>query len=185
VRTRLVESMKPGKPEATEYAPYFERYVSLVQSDDVVAALEAQRLHTMQMLAARSEREGNFRYAPDKWSVKEVVGHLADAERIFSYRALRIARGDQTALPGFEQDDYVKNAGFSERKLTDIAEELAEVRGATIALYRSLNEEAWGRRGTSSNHAVSVRALAYLTAGHELYHQRILEERYFAAIPRA
>ncbi len=177
--------MKPGKPEASEYAPYFERYISLVQGDDVVAALEAQRLHMMQMLAARSEREGNFRYAPDKWSVKEVVGHLSDGERIFSYRALRIARGDQTALPGFEQDDYVKNAGFGERKLTDIAEEFAEVRGATIALYRSLNEEAWGRRGTSSNHAVSVRALAFLTAGHELYHQRILEERYFAAIPRA
>jgi hypothetical protein len=158
--------MKPGKPEANEFAPYYERYIALVHGDDIVATLEAQRLHMMQMLAARSEREGNFRYAPDKWSVKEVVGHLADTERIFTYRAVRIARGDQTPLPGFEQDDYVKNGGFGERKLTDLSEELAEVRGA-------------------SSYGVSVRALAYMTAGHEMHHQRILQERYFAAIPRA
>jgi DinB superfamily len=177
--------MKPGKPEANEFAPYYERYIALVHGDDIVATLEAQRLHMMQMLAARSEREGNFRYAPDKWSVKEVVGHLADTERIFTYRAVRIARGDQTPLPGFEQDDYVKNGGFGERKLTDLSEELAEVRGATIALYRSLNEDAWKRHGTASSYGVSVRALAYMTAGHEMHHQRILQERYFAAIPRA
>jgi enhancing lycopene biosynthesis protein 2 len=177
--------MKTKKPEASEYAPFYETYIQLVNSEDIVATLEAQRLHMMQMLAARSEREGNFRYAPDKWSVKEVVGHLADSERIFSYRALRIARGDVTPLPGFEQNDYVKNGGFGERKLTDLSEELAEVRGATSALYRSLGEEAWARRGTASNYGVTVRALAYMTAGHELHHQRILEERYFAAIPRA
>jgi hypothetical protein len=177
--------MKPGKPETSEYAQYYERYIALVQGDDIVGMLEAQRLHMMQMLAARSEREGNFRYAPDKWSVKEVLGHLADSERIFTYRAVRIARGDQTPLPGFEQDDYVKNGAFGERKLTDLSEELAEVRGATIALYRSLNEAAWMRHGTASSYGVSVRALAYMTAGHELHHQRILEERYFAAIPRA
>jgi hypothetical protein len=177
--------MKPGKPEASEYAQYYGRYIALVQGDDIVGTLEAQRLHVMQMLAARSEREGNFRYAPDKWSVKDVVGHLADTERIFTCRAVRIARGDQTPLPGFEQDDYVKNGGFGERKLTDLSEELAEVRSATISLYRSLTDEAWMRHGTASSYGVSVRALAYMTAGHELHHQRILEERYFAAIPRA
>jgi hypothetical protein len=157
----------------------------LVPGDDAVAVLEAQRLHMMQMLSARSEREGNFRYGSDKWSVKEVIGHLADAERVFTYRAMRIARGDQTPLPGFEQNDYVKNGGFGNRKLADLADEFASIRAASIALFRSLNDAAWMRRGTASGKEVSVRALAFMTAGHELHHQRILEERYFAAIPRA
>lgn len=177
--------MKLGRPEPNEYAPYYAGYIALVPGDDAVAALEAQRLHMMQMLSARSEREGNFRYGADKWSVKEVLGHMADAERVFTYRAMRIGRGDQTPLPGFEQDDYVKNGGFGDRKLADLAEEFAAIRGASIALFRSLNDAAWMRRGTASGKEVSVRALAFMTAGHELHHQRILEERYFAAIPRA
>ena len=177
--------MKPSRPEPDEYAPFYARYIALVPGDDVIAALEAQRLHMLQMLSARSEREGNFKYAPGKWSVKETVGHMSDTERIFTYRAMRIARGDQTPLPGFEQDDYVKNGGFSERHLADLAEEFAAVRIGSIALFRSLNDAAWKRRGMASNKEVSVRALAYMTAGHQLHHQRILEERYFAAIPRA
>ena len=177
--------MKPGRPEANEYAPYYAGYIALVPGDDAVAALEAQRLHMMQMLSARSEREGNFRYGAGKWSVKEVIGHLADAERVFTYRAMRIARGDQTPLPGFEQDDYVKNGGFGDRRLADLADEFAAVRSGSIALFRSLDAGAWARRGTASGKEVSVRALAFMTAGHELHHQRILEERYFAAIPRA
>jgi hypothetical protein len=177
--------MKLGRPEPNEYAPYYAGYIALVPGDDAVAALEAQRLHMMQMLSARSEREGNFRYGADKWSVKEVLGHMADAERVFTYRAMRIGRGDETPLPGFEQDDYVKNGGFGDRKLADLAEEFAAIRGASIALFRSLNDAAWMRRGTASGKEVSVRALAFMTAGHELHHQRILEERYFAAIPRA
>jgi len=181
----LVAAMKPGRPEDNEYAPSYAGYIALVPGHDAVAALEAQRLHMMQMLSARSEREGNFRYGPGKWSVKEVLGHMADAERVFTYRAMRIGRGDQTALPGFEQDDYVKNGGFGDRKLADLAEEFAAIRAASIALFRSLNDTAWMRRGTASDKEVSVRALAFMTAGHELHHQRILEERYFAAIPRA
>ena len=181
----MVEEMKLGRPEPNEYAPYYAGYIALVPGDDAVAALEAQRLHMMQMLSARSEREGNFRYGADKWSVKEVLGHMADAERVFTYRAMRIGRGDQTPLPGFEQDDYVKNGGFGDRKLADLAEEFAAIRGASIALFRSLNDAAWMRRGTASGKEVSVRALAFMTAGHELHHQRILDERYFAAIPRA
>jgi hypothetical protein len=177
--------MNPGRPEASEYAPFYGGYIALVPGDDVMAALEGQRLHTMQVLSARSEREGNFRYAPEKWSVKEIVGHLSDSERVFAYRATCIARGDTTPFPGFEQDDYVKNGGFGERRLTDLAEEFAAIRSASIALFRSLNQEAWARRGTASSKTVSVRALAFIIAGHELHHQRILEERYFAAIPRA
>jgi hypothetical protein len=177
--------MKPGRPDASEYAPYYERYIALVPGDNVIVALETQRLHMVQVLSARSEREGNFRYGPEKWSVKEVVGHLADSERVFAYRAMRIARGDRTPLSGFEQDDYVRSGGFGERRLTDLAEEFAAVRSGSIALFRSLNEPAWSRRGVANNNEVSVRALAFITAGHELHHQRILEERYFAAIPRA
>jgi uncharacterized damage-inducible protein DinB len=173
------------KPDANEYAAFYETYVSLVPDVDVVAVLEAQRLQMAQLLAGRSERDGNFRYAPGKWSVKEVIGHLADSERIFSYRALRIARADTTPLSGFEQDDYVREAGSDRRELRDLAEELAAVRDATVALYRSLGEEAWKRRGSANKNEVTVRALAFITAGHELHHRNILEERYFAAIPRA
>jgi hypothetical protein len=177
--------MKPGRPESGEFASFYEKYIALVPGEDAVAALEAQRLQMMQMLAARSEREGNFRYAPDKWSVKEIIGHLTDSERVFSYRAMRIARGDQTPLAGFEQDDYVKSGGFGERRLTDLGEEFAAVRAVTVALFRSLNDAAWMRHGVANGKEVSVRALAFISAGHELHHQRILEERYFAAIPRA
>ena len=173
------------KPDANEYAAFYETYVSLVPDVDVVAALEAQRLQMAQLLAGRSERDGNFRYTPEKWSVKEVIGHLADSERIFSYRALRIARGDSTPLSGFEQDDYAREAGAGRRELRDLAEEFAAVRGATVALYRSLGEEAWKRRGSANKNEVTVRALAFITAGHELHHRNILEQRYFAAIPRA
>jgi DinB superfamily len=173
------------RPEAGEYAPYYETYISLVPGSDIVGALEAQRLQMLQLFAARSEREGNFRYAPDKWTVKEVLGHVTDSERIFAYRALRIARGDQTPLSGFEQDDYVRAAGFGERTLADLAEEFAHVRGATAALFRSMGKDSWLRRGVANKSEVSVRALAFIIAGHELHHRRILDERYFAAIPRA
>jgi len=175
----------PGRPQTGEYAEYYGKYIALVTSTDIMGTLEGQRLGTSQLLGARSEREGNFRYAPAKWSVKEVIGHLADSERIFAYRALRIARGDQTPLSGFEQDDYVKYGGFSERTLADLAEEFAEVRAATIALLNGLDEAAWQRRGVANKSEITVRALAYIIAGHELHHRRILEEKYLPAIPRA
>jgi len=176
--------MKLSRPEANEYAAYYESYISLVPGNDVVSALEAQRLQMARLFAGRSERDGNFRYAPDKWTVKEVLGHLTDSERVFAYRALRIARGDQTPLPGFEQDDYVRGGGFGGRTLADLAEEFGHVRNASVALYRSLGKEAWSRRGVANRNEVTVRALAFITAGHELHHRRILDERYFLAIPR-
>jgi hypothetical protein len=173
------------RPEPTEYAPFYEKYISLVKGDDIVGVLEAQRLQMIQLFAGRSERDGNFRYGPDKWLVKEVLGHVTDSERIFAYRALRIARGDQTPLSGFEQDDYVRAASFGGRSLADLAAEFTHVRNATVALFGSLNKEAWTRRGIANKNEVTVRALAFITAGHELHHRMILEERYFAAIPRA
>jgi len=177
--------MSLARPESGEYAGYYEKYVALVPGSDAVSALEAQRVQTMQLFAGRSERDGNFRYAADKWTVKDVLGHLSDSERIFAYRALRIARADQTPMAGFEQDDYVRSGGFSERKLASLVEEFADVRSATLGLFRSFSGEAWSRRGTANKNEISVRALAFITAGHELHHRQILEERYFSAIPRA
>jgi hypothetical protein len=177
--------MNPKKPGADEYAPYHEKYVGLIQGDDIVSVLQAHLRQSIAMFSGRSEREGEFRYAPEKWSVKEVLCHVADTERIFSYRALRIARGDRTPLPGFDQDPYVPLSRANERKLPDIAEEFADVRRATISLFGSLDAAAWMRKGVVNDHELSVRALAYIAAGHELHHRRILEERYFPAIPRA
>jgi hypothetical protein len=175
----------PGRPQAGEYAAVYEKYVALVAGTDILSALEGQRTGDFATAGGTQRREGNFRYAADKWSVKEVVGHVADSERIFAYRALRIARGDQTPLAGFEQDDYVRSGGFAERTLAELAEEFTQVRGATIALFRGLDEAAWQRRGVANNNEVTVRALAYIVAGHDLHHRRILEERYLPAIPRA
>jgi len=173
------------KPAPGDYAPYAVQYISLVPGDDILETLHSLRKQTVTLFSGRSERDGNFRYAPDKWTVKEVLGHVADTERIFAYRALRIARGDQTPLSGFEQDDYVRSAGSSARKLSDLVEEYEDVRQASLALFCSLDEEAWLRHGVASNNRVTVLALAYLIAGHELHHRKILEERYFPAIPRA
>ncbi len=174
-----------ARPKPGDYAPYALKYIVLVPEGDILDALAGQLKQTVTLFSGRSERDGCFRYAPDKWSVKEVVGHVADTERIFAYRAMRIARGDQTPLAGFEQDDYVRAARFGDRKLADIVEEYADVRRASLALFRSLGEEAWLRRGIASDNPVTVLAHAYLIAGHELHHRKILEERYFPAIPRA
>jgi len=173
------------RPQPNDYAPFYEKYVALVPGTDILGVLEAQQMLMTQLLSARSEREGNFRYAADKWTVKELVGHVTDSERIFAYRALRIARADQTPMEGFEQDDYVKNGGFNDRTLVDLAEEYAQVRGATLALFLGLSGDAWQRRGVANKNEVTVRALAYIIAGHELHHRRILEENYLPAIPRA
>lgn len=174
-----------SRPQPAEYAAYYQKYIALVPGNDIVPILEAQRLQMIQLCAAHSERDGNFRYAPDKWTVKEVLGHVTDSERIFAYRALRIARLDQTPLSGFEQDDYVRAGAFGERSLADLAEDFAHVRNATLALFRPLGEDAWLRRGVANKNEVSVRALAFIIAGHELHHREILKERYFPAIPRA
>ncbi len=174
-----------ARPEPGEYAPYHEQYISLVPGSDILFALESGLRQTTILFAARSERDGEFRYAPDKWSVKEVLGHISDCERHFAYRAMRFARNDKAPVEGFEQDDYVRNGGFGGRRLADLAAEFSHVRNATLALFRGFDGEAWLRRGVANKNEVTVRALAWITAGHELHHRRILEERYFPFIPRA
>lgn len=173
------------RPEAREFAEHYAKYVAKVPGTDVLSVLVSEQLHMSHLFAGRSERDGDFRYAPGKWTVKEVLGHITDSERIFTYRALRIARCDQTPLASFEQDDFVKNGGFAARTLGDLTEEFDAVRGASVALFRSFNDAAWSRRGVASLKEVTVRALGFITAGHQIHHRMILEEQYFSAIPRA
>jgi uncharacterized damage-inducible protein DinB len=166
------------RPRADEYSPYYHGYVSLVPAGDVVETLERQHAETQALLAGLSDEQGAARYGPGKWSVKELVGHLVDSERVFAYRVLRFARGDRTPLPGFEQDDYVRGGDFDARTLADLAAEFAAVRRATVALLRSLDAAAWARTGAANDAEVSVRALAHIIAGHELHHVNILRTRY-------
>jgi len=168
-----------ARPQAGEYAPYYERYISLIQENDILATLDRQRRETVLLLSGLSEEQGDFRYAPEKWSAKQVLGHVCDTERVFAYRALRIARGDATPMEGFEQDDYVKNGPFARHAIAEVIEDYIAVRRATISLLRSLEEAAWSRRGVANKNEVTVRALAYTIAGHEVHHRRILEEKYF------
>ena len=169
------------RPQPGEYAPYYDRYISLVPGADVfaaLAALEDQRRQMLLLLCGRTETDGDLRYAPDKWSLKEVLGHINDTERIMSYRALRMARGDTTPIEGFEQDDYVRNGPFARNSLADLIEDYIAVRRATVSLFRNLDEPAWTRRGTANQNEVTVRALVYIIAGHELHHRRMIEEKY-------
>ena len=167
-----------ARPTADEHAPYYGKYIALVAGDDALAALVRQIDTTAILLGHVDEKLAAHRYAPGKWSVKQVVGHLTDAERVFSYRALRFARADQTPLPGFEENDYAERGGFDARPFTDLELEFRTVRSATIALFAGLTPEATQRRGTANNTPMSVRALAWTIAGHELHHRALLTERY-------
>jgi len=173
--------LKIDRPEPSEYSSYHVGYISQVEGDDILTTLDSQRRQMLILLCGREEEDGDIRYASGKWSVKELLGHVCDTERIFTYRALRISRGDQTPLPGFEQDDYVRNAPFNHCPLSEIIEDYIAVRRATLTLFRNLDEAAWMRRGIVNKNEITVRALAYITAGHEMHHKKILEERYFAS----
>jgi hypothetical protein len=169
-----------ARPEPGEYNPYYDRYISLISRADILGTLDSQRREMMLLLSGRDEADGEFRYAPGKWNAKEVLGHVCDTERVFAYRALRISRGDQTPMEGFEQDDYVRNGPFARVPLEEIVEDYIAVRRNTLTLLRNLDEAAWLRRGVANKNEVTVRALAYTIAGHEVHHRRILEEKYFS-----
>jgi hypothetical protein len=164
-------------PAETEYAPYYAGYVALVEGD-VLGVLRRQIADINSLPGEFSEARAGSAYEEGKWSVKELVGHLVDAERIFAYRALRFARGDRMELPGFDQDEYVRAAGFNGRTLADIAAEFAAVRESTLRLFASFGRKEWARTGPANDSEVSVRALAYIAAGHAAHHFRILRERY-------
>ncbi len=167
------------RPAADEYLDYYHRYISLVPDGDIVETLKRQAKETVAYLSTLTESQGAFRYEPGKWSVKECVGHVSDTERIFTYRALRIARNDRTPIEGFEQDDYVKYGSFDSCTLAGLIVEFQAVRQATVLLFEHLAEEAWTRRGIANKNEVSVRAIAYTSAGHELHHIHVLTSKYF------
>lgn len=170
-----------NRPEPGEYADFYSKYVACVPEGDVLERLNEQA-HAMQVLMRGIGEDGaGLRYADGKWSIKDVLGHLIDAERIFCTRALRFARGDETELPGFDQDDFVANANFDGRKLSSLMAEYAAVRQGTLLMFQSFKPQELERSGIANGKRVSVRALAWIITGHERHHQRLLRERYLNA----
>ncbi len=170
------------RPAVTEHPAFFTKYINCVPSDDLLQELEHNGKQTIATLKDVSEEQANFRYAPDKWSLKEVIGHMVDTERIMSYRALRIARGDVTPLPGFDENAYVSHSDSSERTLANLLNDFSIVRQATINLLEPLSNAAWSRVGVASNNEITVRALGFVIAGHELHHRNVIVERYIGAL---
>ena len=172
---------RSGRPQAGEYADYAKSDIDLVAGDDAVEALAAQERATLKLLEPLTEeRIAGLRYAPGKWTLKEVIGHLADDERIYAYRALCVARGEPLPLPGFDEKLYVASADFEARSLSSLLEEYRSVRRATITLLSGLPGEAWERKGEVNGYIASVRGLAFHIAGHELRHVRALREKYLS-----
>jgi hypothetical protein len=167
----------PGPPAPGEYAPFYETYVRLVPDGPIAETLGSQVRDTLDILRRLSEAEADRPQPPYTWSFKEVVGHLADTERVMTYRAMRIARDDPTPLPGFDENAYVRAAAFVSRPLSDLAAEFLAVREATVWFFRNLDGPAWLRTGTANGTPVSVRALAHIAAGHERHHAAILRRR--------
>jgi len=166
------------KPVASEHSHYYSRYIDLVPAGDVLGTLRTQIDGTLAELHGISDADSLRRYAEGKWSIREVVGHLADVERISVYRALRFARKDRTPVPGFEENDYVPAARFDARDWSGLIEEYGAVRRSSLYFFEGLDAEAWERRGVANGQEISVRAIAYILAGHELHHMGILRERY-------
>lgn len=166
------------RPAADEYAPPYAPYIAAVPEWDILAYLERQRAESVTLFRSIPEERGTFRYQPGKWSIVDVINHLCDSERIFSVRALRIARGDTTPLPGWDENDYAAMAGADGRSPEELAAEFDAVRRATLTLFESLDPEAVVRRGTANNYTVSVRGLIYIVAGHTQHHLTILADRY-------
>ena len=167
-----------NRPTPTEYAPYYEGYISQVGESDIMVVLRSQ-MDELDVLLGRVEpAQETHRYAEGKWSIREIIGHLIDGERVFGYRALCIARGEKQNLPGFDQNDYMLTAPYDHIELEDLLSELRLVRLSNIAMFRSLDEAAWNRVGTANGNEVTVRALAFIMGGHARHHMNVLRERY-------
>ncbi|HEX7546877.1 MAG TPA: DinB family protein [Gemmatimonadaceae bacterium] len=169
-----------SRPESDEYFEYYGQYIALVPDGDVRDHLRAQLFETVALLEGVAEAKAEQAYGAGKWTLKEVVLHMSDTERVFGYRMLRIARADKTPLPGFEHDEWVPNSCANARTMSSLVLEFATVRAATLALADSLPSDAWVRKGMASGHTISARALAYIAAGHERHHVKIIRERYLA-----
>ena len=169
------------RPAPDEYLAYYGKYIALVPENEALPALERQGEAMIEFLRGLSETQGALRYAPEKWSVKQVLGHVADGERVFAYRALRFARADETPLPGFDENHYVANATFDQQPLAELVDQLEAVRRGTLAMFRGIDGAAWARRGDANGSPVSVRALAFIISGHGYHHMGVLKERYLSA----
>lgn len=169
-----------GRPEAAEYAGYNKAYVSGVPGEDVLGYLQQQLDAMLTLLRGLSEEKGNYRYEAGKWSIKELLGHVIDTERVFAYRALTFARNDSAALPGMDQDPWAKHANHANVALRNLIDEFESVRRSNIHLFQNLDSAAWMRQGIANNYPVTVRALAYLIAGHAQHHLEILRSRYIS-----
>ena len=166
------------RPLPDEAAPFYQRYIEQVRDENIVEQLSSQLQEAEALFGPLDEVRGRQRYAPGKWSVKEVLGHISDAERIFSYRILRIARGDSTPLPGFDENAYVPAAKFDQQSLPSLMRGFRAVRHSSLHLVETIPEEAWARRGEASGSPISARALAYIVVGHVTHHLGVLRERY-------
>jgi hypothetical protein len=171
--------MYTDRPSPDEYGGFYAGYIDAVPPGDLISLLLSNATETTSLLSGLNKEQADRAYAPGKWTIKELLGHLSDTERVMSYRALRIARGDSTPLPGYEQDPYVTAGRFGARPLVDLIEEFEAVRRASITLFRSFDDDAWLRRGTASGHPISVRALGCIIIGHENHHRTVLVQRYF------
>lgn len=169
-----------SRPSTDEYFEYYGTYISLVPDGDVRDILRAQLSETIAVLGGVPDAKANKAYGPGKWTLKESLLHMCDAERVFGYRMLRVARGDATPLPGFDQDAWVPRSCANDRAMSSLLMEFAAIRGSTLALVDSISPEGWVRTGSASGHKISARALAYIAAGHERHHMKIFRERYLA-----
>ena len=167
-----------GRPDTSELDEYQNAYVSNVRGDNIVAFLQQQLEEASRLLASLPEEKGSYRYGLDKWSIKELVGHMSDSERVFAYRTLAFSRNDSNALPGFDQDVWAKNANHLNVPLRDVVAEFENVRRSTLDLLRQFDAAAWTRRGTANNKPISVHALTFLIGGHAEHHLQILKSRY-------
>jgi len=174
-----------NRPMESEYAPDFQSYIDQVSESDILPVLRSQ-MDELDVLLERVEpHQETFRYGEGKWSIREIVGHLIDGERVFGYRAFCVARGEQQNLPGFEQDDYMATSHYDKIELEDLLSELRLIRLGNIAMFRTLDEESWSRMGTANENQVTVRAIAFIMAGHVRHHMSVLRERYLTAVPQS
>jgi hypothetical protein len=173
-------NFQPGHPAADEFAGHFGNYIGLVPEDDILDVLQSQAGEVEALLGGIGDERSRHRYGEGKWSIREVIGHITDGERVFAYRATAFARGESQPLPSFEENAYVESSSFDAVPLRNLLDAFADQRRATISMFRTLPAEAWTRKGTASGKAVSVRALAYIMAGHVRHHLRILRERYLS-----
>lgn len=169
------------RPEANEYAAYYSPYVNRVPDGNIIDLLETQHNEWIPSFKELTEEQGHFRYGLDKWTIKEVIGHIADTERIMAYRMLCIARGETIPLPGYDDTSYVQNAEFNRLSMQELLEHVTIVRQSTISLLKILPPDSWERQGNANGAGVTVRGIAYIIAGHELHHRQILQDRYLSS----